>query len=348
VHVVDKPYAVYITTGHIQEVGAYYCSSQFLQFFLSKMAAASNASGSSGVANQASSHQPAIQLEALREATDSEIDHSTSSDGDDTADTQDDTDFEPTQCLFCVSTSESIDSNLDHMSKFHGMRIPSPHQLTVDPTTLLSYLNLVISVYNECLTCGTQRRNTQAIRQHMLGKGHCSFDISDAESKYREFWNFGEDGAGVQVDGENITLPSGRVVMSRSVRTTQQRQRPSGSDVISLSRSNDPSSEALNPSPSKSSNPSANTSSTSHKQALTKQDVRALNLDKQLGTLRTSDRLALAHLPASEQRAILATQHSQLQKARRQERDMQARLQRKNNQTLMKHFVPDVPGPKLG
>jgi pre-60S factor REI1 len=173
---------------------------------------------------------------AIQEARDSGSDHSSSSDDDNDADTLNDTEFEPTQCLFCVINSESIDSNLDHMSKSHGMRIPSPHQLTVDPTTLLSYLNLVISVYHECLTCGTQRRNTQAIKQHMLGKNHYSFDISDVESEYREFWNFGEDGVGVQVDGENITLPSGRVVMSRSVRTTQQRQRPSGSGTISLLR----------------------------------------------------------------------------------------------------------------
>jgi pre-60S factor REI1 len=312
--------------------------------------AAASTSGSSSVANQASSHQPATQPMPAQEATDIGSNHRSSSDDDDDndADTLNGTDFEPTQCLFCVSNSESIDTNLNHMSKSHGMGIPSPHQLSVDPTTLLSYLNLVISVYNECLTCGTQRRNAQAIRQHMLGKRHCAFDISDVESEYREFWNFGEDGVGVQVDGENITLPSGRVVMSRSVRTTQQRQRPSGSGAMSLSRSNASSEEASSASPAESSSPSVKTSSTSHKQALTKQDVRALNLDKQLGTLRSSDRLALAHLPASEQRAILATQHSQLQKARRQERDMQARLQRKNNQTLMKHFVPDVPGPKLG
>jgi pre-60S factor REI1 len=309
--------------------------------------AAASTSGSSGVANPASYHQLATQSMAIQEARDSGSDHSSSSDDDNDADTLNDTEFEPTQCLFCVIDSESIDSNLDHMSKSHGMRIPSPHQLTVDPTTLLSYLNLVISVYHECLTCGTQRRNTQAIKQHMLGKNHYSFDISDVESEYREFWNFGEDGVGVQVDGENITLPSGRVVMSRSVRTTQQRQRPSGSGTISLSRSNASPLETSISSPSDSSIAKASSTS-SHKQALTKQDVRALNLDKQLGTLRNSDRLALAHLPASEQRAILATQHSQLQKARRQERDMQARLQRKNNQTLMKHFVPDVPGPKLG
>ncbi|KAI4844097.1 hypothetical protein E4T44_06392 [Aureobasidium sp. EXF-8845] len=317
---------------------------------LKRMAATSNTSGSGGVTTQASSHQPATRSMAIQEAPDNESGRSSPSDGDDDADMSRDTDFDPAHCLFCLSISESVDTNLDHMSKSHGMTIPSPHQLTVDPTTLLSYLNLVISVYHECLTCGTQRRNAQAIKQHMLGKGHCSFDISDVESEYREFWNFGEDGAGVQVDGENITLPSGRVVMSRSVRNTQQRQRPSGSGVTSLSHSNDTSLEASHSSPADSSNPSANanTSSASHKQALTKQDVRALNLDRQLGTLRNSDRLALAHLPASEQRAILATQHSQLQKARRQERDMQARLQRKNNQTLMKHFVPDVPGPKNG
>jgi pre-60S factor REI1 len=322
--------------------------SQSSESFLSEMASASSASESSGVTTQASSHQPKIQPRALQETTDSGSDHNSSSDGDDAAESSSIPIFEPTDCLFCRSISDSIDTNLDHMSKSHGMIIPSPHQLTVDPTTLLSYLNLVVSVYNECLTCGTQRRNTQAIQQHMLGKKHCAFDISNVESEYREFWSFGEDEAGVQIDGENITLPSGRVVMSRSVRTTQQRQRPSGSGMNALTRLNASSLEASISSPSDFSNLSANTSSTSHKQALSKQDVRALDLDKQLGTLRTSDRLALAHLSASEQRAILATQHSQLQKARRQERDMQARLQRKNNQTLMKHFVPDVPGPKLG
>lgn len=313
------------------------------------MAVASSAFGSSGITTQALS-QPAISSKATQKTTDSESDLSSASDYDDTAETS--PDFEPTHCLFCLSTSENIDTVLDHMSKSHGMTIPSPHQLTVDPTTLVSYLHLVISVYNECLTCGTQRRNTQAIKQHMLGKKHCAFGISDLESEYREFWNFEEDAVGVQVDGENITLPSGRVVVSRSVRPSQQRQGPSGSGAMSWSRTNASSLEASNSSMSQSSNFSATTSSTSnqsvHKQALTKQDLRALNLDKQLGKLRTSDRLALAHLPASEQRAILATQQSQLQKARRQERDMQARLQRKNNQTLMKHFVSDVPGPKLG
>ncbi|KAI5262827.1 hypothetical protein E4T47_09179 [Aureobasidium subglaciale] len=265
-----------------------------------------------------------------------------SNDSDDASDSSQGLNFDATHCLFCSNISDDIDTNLMHMSKSHGMTIPSPHQLSVDPTTLLNYLNLVISVDHECLTCGTQRRNTQAIRQHMLGKGHCAFDISDIESEYREFWDFEVDDEKAEVDGENITLPSGRVVSSRSSRATQRRCRLQAPDM------------GASPDPLTSGEGTAEASfsmtisRTSGKQALTKQDLRALNHDNQLNALRASDRLALAHLPASEQRAILDSQHKQLQKARRQERDMQARLQRKNNQTLMKHFVPDVPGPKLG
>ncbi len=242
--------------------------------------------------------------------------------------------------------SESINTNLIHMSRSHGMTIPSPHQLTVDPTTLLTYLNLVISVYHECLSCGTQRRNTQAIQQHMLGKGHCAFDISDIESEYREFWDF-EGENKIEIDGDNIILPSGRTVLHRATRTTQRHQRLSTPDMTSLSLS-EASPSSMSPPDDQSTTSSSTPTQASQKQTLTKQDLRALNLNKHLSTLRTSDRLALAHLPASEQRAILSSQHKQLQKARRQERDMQARLQRKNNQTMMQHFVPDVPGPKLG
>ncbi|KAG9602788.1 hypothetical protein KCU77_g1098, partial [Aureobasidium melanogenum] len=306
------------------------------------MTTTSSVTGTTGVASQLLPKDHAIQHKPLEITTDGKSEHDSSSDGDDASEASYSTDFDPAHCLFCLNISEDIDTNLDHMSKFHGMTIPSPHQLTVDPTTLLTYLNLVISVYHECLTCGTQRRNTQAIQQHMLGKKHCAFDISDVESEYREFWDFEGEGAGVEVDGDNVTLPSGKVIMSRSVRSTQQRQRSSAQHVALLSVSDTSPSEA---SDLKTSSTSGQPSS---KQALTRQDLRALKIDKQLGTLNSNDRLALAHLPSSQQRAILLTQHNQLRTARRQQRAMESRLQRKNNQTLMKHFVSDVPGPKLG
>ncbi|KAI5203945.1 hypothetical protein E4T39_03988 [Aureobasidium subglaciale] len=296
---------------------------------------------STGVAEKAS-HDSVSNTLMQPAPADNEKDQIIPSDSEEASDSSQTLDFDATHCLFCSNISDNIDTNLIHMSKSHGMTIPSPHQLSVDPTTLLNYLNLVISVDHECLTCGTQRRNTQAIRQHMLGKGHCAFDISDIESEYREFWDFEVDDEKAEVDGDNITLPSGRVVTSRSSRATQQRRRLQALDMSSPSdilTSDEGATEASS---------SLTIRRSSQKQALTKQDLRALNHDKQLSALRSSDRLALAHLPASEQRAILDSQHKQVQKARRQERDMQARLQRKNNQTLMKHFVSDVPGPKLG
>jgi len=308
---------------------------------------ATSMSGSVDATSQTSFHNPASQPSAqcsIQPAISDEPDHS--SDSDDGSNSSSVADFDTTHCLFCNSMSESIDTNLIHMSRSHGMTIPSPHQLTVDPTTLLTYLNLVISVYHECLSCGTQRRNTQAIQQHMLGKGHCAFDISDIESEYREFWDF-EGENKIEIDGDNIILPSGRTVLHRSTRTTQRHQRLSTPEMTSLSLSEaSPSSAPLSDDQAATTSPVPTQSS--QKQALTKQDLRALTLNKHLSTLRNSDRLALAHLPASEQRAILSSKHKQLQKARRQERDMQARLQRKNNQTMMQHFVSDVPGPKLG
>ncbi|KAI5247672.1 hypothetical protein E4T42_05967 [Aureobasidium subglaciale] len=300
----------------------------------------SSTSRSAAVPEQAS-HDSASEVRPA--PVDIEKDQDFSSDSDDASNSSQALDFNATHCLFCSNISDDIDTNLIHMSKSHGMTIPSPHQLSVDPTTLLNYLNLVISLDHECLTCGTQRRNTQAIRQHMLGKGHCAFDISDVESEYREFWEFEVDDEKAEVDGDNITLPSGRVVTSRSSRATQQRRRLQASDMGAS-----PDTLTSGEGTTEASSSSTIISQSSGNQTLTKQDLRALNHGKQLGALRASDRLALAHLPASEQRAILDSQHKQLQKARRQERDMQARLQRKNNQTLMKHFVPDVPGPKLG
>lgn len=277
----------------------------------SKMVAASSASGSVGTTSQARFHGPASQL-PTQPATTNEAENSSVSD--DSSDSSSTVDFDSSHCLFCQSASQNIDTNLIHMSRSHGMTIPSPHQLTVDPTTLLTYLNLVVSVYHECLTCGSQRRNTQAIQQHMLGKGHCAFDISDVESEYREFWDF-EGENKVEIDGDNIILPSGRTVLHRSTRTTQRHQRLSTPDMASLSLSEaSPSSIPLSDDQAATTSPVP--TQPSQKQTLTKQDLRALNLNKHLSTLRTSDRLALAHLPASEQRAILSSQHKQLQKSK--------------------------------
>jgi len=45
-----------------------------------------------------------------------------------------------------------------------------------------------------------------------------------------------------------------------------------------------------------------------------------------------------------QQRALLATQKKQVEKAKKAERRYQSRVEGMGNKSLMKHFVPDTPG----
>lgn len=83
-------------------------------------------------------------------------------------------------------------------------------------------------------------------------------------------------------------------------------------------------------------------------QVLTKLEARDLALMSRLERLGEQDRRSLIHLPTSQQRAVLATQKKQVDKSRRVERAVLARVQGKGNKALMKHFVPDTPGRSNG
>ncbi|KAF9875136.1 TRI15 [Colletotrichum karsti] len=100
--------------------------------------------------------------------------------------------FTPGQCLFCPKDSPDFADSVVHMQKSHGLFIPQKQHLIVDLETLFQYLHLVIFQYRECIQCGTQRATVQAVQQHMTGKGHCKFDISDPDSEFAEFYDFAE------------------------------------------------------------------------------------------------------------------------------------------------------------
>lgn len=296
--------------------------------------AATSVSASSSMHTEIQPRLPLSQAPGDSQATqDSSDDSDTASS---TSQTSTTSDFILSQCLFCGSNSSSIDINLTHMAQTHGMTIPSPSHLAVDTSTLLAYLHLVVTTYFECLTCGTQRRTLQAIQQHMLGKGHCAFDISEPSSEYRDFWDFGDEETRVMGKEESMVLEGGKTAVQKSVYVPPRRQRHADMDVTSALPHFDQTSTA-----SSISGPCPPT-------ALTKSQRHELALSSHLSSLRQTDKISLLHLPSSQQRAVIATQKKQIEKARRQERDMQARVQRKGNQTLMKHFVSDVPGPKLG
>ncbi|KAL8364860.1 hypothetical protein RB595_003911 [Gaeumannomyces hyphopodioides] len=277
--------------------------------------------------------------------------------------------FHKEQCLFCNRFTDGLDANVAHMQTAHGLFIADRERLAVDLETLIAYLHLVIAGYNECICCGTQRNTTQAVQQHMVGKGHCKFDIEMPDSEYADFYTFsgsdtgseeGEDedyaptstrlkaeSLSVQDDEGSLRLPSGRTVSNRSLQQTKPRRKPLRSsphvekERLEVAKAtSDTRTRQAAPTASPESAAAAQTGSSGL--ALTRAERREHNFNKQLASLRASDAGALAHLSDSEKRAVLATQQQQLEKEARAEQRYRTRLEGLGNKFLMGHFVKDA------
>jgi pre-60S factor REI1 len=280
----------------------------------------------------------------------------------------DQVEYDSAQCLFCNPSHGSyptLDDNLIHMQKMHGLFLPEPGRLLVHIETLINYCHLVISGYCECLYCGTQRNNAEGAQQHMMAKGHCKIDISREDSEFRDFYDFTSDhddnsdcdGEGrepktlastslVQPTDTSLRLPSGKILSHRSGpksppqrRRVQPEHETKGKPGPGLEGSQRPL-----PHPRPDDDGVRGGAST----ALTRAEKRDLGSAGQLASLRASDRSSLLHMPSSQQRALLATQKKQVESARKTQKHMQSRVERMGNKTLMKHFVPDTPGRSNG
>ncbi|EPS99867.1 hypothetical protein FOMPIDRAFT_1050208 [Fomitopsis schrenkii] len=100
----------------------------------------------------------------------------------------------PTQCLFCTQTSSSLQDNLTHMSAVHSFFIPDAEYL-VDLSGLTTYLGEKIAVGNVCIYCngkGREFRTLDAVRKHMLDKGHCkiAYDTEGDRLEISDFYDF--------------------------------------------------------------------------------------------------------------------------------------------------------------
>lgn len=240
------------------------------------------------------------------------------------------TPFTPEQCLFCATTSPSFPANLTHMHQAHGLFIPSPERLVVDLDTLIRYLHLVIFQYRECLSCHTVRRTPAAAQQHMLAKGHCNFDLDRPESEYRDFYDLSTYGAALPGGKqESAHLDSGKIVSSRTAASTSQPRLPA-----------QPPQETR--SPSIPAHPTSSTDAPSLELAprvAKRQDLLA----SQLSHLSASDRASLAHLPTSQQLAVLGAQQRQADAETRKERRMRTRVEFLDQKTVPKAIANDLP-----
>ncbi|KAF1913412.1 C2H2 type zinc-finger-domain-containing protein [Ampelomyces quisqualis] len=103
----------------------------------------------------------------------------------------------PTNCLFCQSTSCTIESNLTHMSTTHGLYMPSPERLS-DLESFLTFLGRLVFEWHECLYCAAEKGSTHGVQTHMRDKGHCMVRTEDV----RGFWEEEEEEEGRSVKKE--------------------------------------------------------------------------------------------------------------------------------------------------
>ena len=140
-----------------------------------------------------------------------------------------------TDCLFCGNQSKSMEKNLLHMSENHSFFIPDLEFCT-DLHGLMEYLGAKVGQGKMCLWCndkGKAFRSLDAVRKHMVDKGHCkmAFAGGDAIAEYADFYDYsktypdGEDeDPDMEVDtnaiddsGYELVLPSGAKIGHRSL-----------------------------------------------------------------------------------------------------------------------------------
>lgn len=284
--------------------------------------------------------------------------------------------FTPEQCLFCPKLSPNFNDCAVHMRKSHGLFIPHQQYLAVDLETLFRYLHLVIFGYRECIKCGTERTTVQAVQQHMTGKGHCNFDTSGGDSEFADFYDFSEseDSAESETEGDG-----GERKEEDTSESSSQKPQPAGQDSIRL-----PSGKIISRQSSAQAGPSFNQlrrrartyasrlehslveagddeekgegsgeedpeSGVNDTRLLSKREKREkATVTYQLASMSAGDRNSLVHLPASQQRAILAAQFRHTVKVQKEERRRQGKVDRKGNKNLYAYWHTETPVYQCG
>lgn len=171
-----------------------------------------------------------------------------------------------TTCLFCNpkqnSNFETLEENIHHMLKKHGLYIPEIKYL-VDKDGLIEYLGEKIGLGNVCLCCSYQGKNIEAVRDHMNVKRHMKipYETEDEKLEISEFYDFtssyddyveagetedadnegwedvseDEDDVddeslasshGAIIDGHELILPTGKVLGHRSMQRYYRQNLP--------------------------------------------------------------------------------------------------------------------------
>jgi len=264
------------------------------------------------------------------------------------------------------------------MRKSHSLFVPHEQRLAVDLETLFKYLHLVVFGYRECMHCGTERATVQAVQQHMTGKGHCRFDISEEDSEFAEFYDFSEpedDEEGDEdedgednVDGrqreetatgsssrrpaladeDSIRLPSGKIISRHSSSAPAGSSSSLYSNHLCRRTRATPTSSQLEYTLEPEKEPDTEASESDTRLLSRREKRERANVAYQLASMSANDRNSLVHLPASQQRALLLTQHRQEERVQKAERRRQGKIDKKGNKNLYAYWHTETPVYQCG
>ena len=256
-------------------------------------------------------------------------------------------DFTPAQCLFCSTDSSTVDDNVEHMFKAHGMFIPN-QEILEDAEGLLTYLFNIISEFRECLYCGKTKETVEGLRSHMTDKGHCKIAFDEELDQFYDFEGGPENGTeeGVfktdeeEVDAgrtspepehdfhpdseHELRLPSGRILGHRSLSRYYRQNLHSYPTLAERAAS-----RAITAA-----------EAASDDNPMTEHPHQPDQPGRQLATSARSE-MGMIGVNEFEKRALRATEKKALKQETRARSEREWRLNKESNR--QKHFKVDVP-----
>lgn len=240
-------------------------------------------------------------------------------------------DFDSNICLFCNEEFDSLEHNMLHMFKIHGLFVPDQEHL-IDLSSLLGYLSLLITDFNECLYCGKIKGSVEGIQHHMISKAHCKINL-DEKSQLEDFYDFPQD-RDFQLlevkDGEkDVHLATGKTLVHRSRAYLFHQRVPTHA----------PSSTAGQLSLEETA--SSDTAST-----LGPEQTQALTATNKALITRKSNSQALIGISDTQRRTLRAVEKKMMSMEIRTRKEYERKVEKIGNKR--KFFRASVPGPGLG
>eukprot|EP00922_Rhytidocystis_sp_ex-Travisia-forbesii_P030027 GHVS01044032.1.p1 GENE.GHVS01044032.1~~GHVS01044032.1.p1 ORF type:complete len:430 (+),score=55.26 GHVS01044032.1:26-1291(+) len=97
----------------------------------------------------------------------------------------------PLQCIFDDTVFEDVQSNVKYMGKKYSLFIPNAEYL-VNLEGLIRYLGEKVNKSRQCLFCDRQFNSAEAVRMHMVSKGHTLIgtETEEMRAEIEDFYDF--------------------------------------------------------------------------------------------------------------------------------------------------------------